>query len=69
VKLGDLVELHARVGTGHSGSIGMVVNLISEMVIIKGCVDVMFHDGIHPVHRDNIRINHTEVEGGGHEAG
>jgi hypothetical protein len=38
------------------------------MVIIKGCVDVLFHDGIHPVHRDNIRINHTEVERDGHEA-
>jgi hypothetical protein len=68
VKPGDLVELGPH-PLDHSGSIGMVVNLISEMVIIKGCVDVLFHDGIHPVHRDNIRINHTEVERGGHEAG
>jgi hypothetical protein len=66
MKPGDLVELHDY--ASHSGCVGMVVNLISEMVIIKGCVDVLFHDGIHPVHRDNIRINHTEVERDGHEA-
>ena len=68
MKPGDLVELHTHGLFGHSGSVGMVVSLISEMVIIKECVDVMFHDGIHPVHRDNIRINHTEVERDGHEA-
>jgi len=66
MKPGDLVELHDY--ASHSGCVGMVVNLISEMVIIKGCVDVLFHDGIHPVHRDNIRINHTEVERDVHEA-
>ena len=66
MKPGDLVELHDY--ASHSGCVGMVVNLISEMVIIKGCVDVLFHDGIHPVHRDNIRINHAEVERDVHEA-